>query len=645
MKEEKEFKNRKWVIRVAVGFMAAMLLLLFFSNTIYNYSLPQVTVVYSSPGQMTSAIRGEGVAEAMKATKVLSDGTHTIEDIPITLYDDVNEGDVLVTFKEIDIENNEELKAAQDALDLLLRNQYTEGLQTVERDYTMEERMISDALETLNEANATLTKAQGKEAAVSAAQAEVNTKKTDLSSREAEMATIKMQEGALMAAYGTAQDDFNEEDLIMAPLVSTLEAAKAILATAQGDLDTANTNLKQAEDAIAALPAAQKAYDDAVKNGGDITKTKEALDIAKKAYDAAVAALPALQKAVTDKTTARNAAQVNVDTAQAAVDQRQPAWDLAKSVLDKASADLAAYAETVNAKQAEVDAATQALADAEAKLAEVNNLPSVEDAMDQVESAQRNYDDAVKALADKKKADGIQDIIDSLADGDEKKAIEAAQKKVNDLKAILEKTSIVAPISGRISQINITEGTDTMKGDILLVIDDLNEGYKVDVPFTTEQVTKGQMAVGMGARDENYGWGGEEDDAFIVSIKPDPSDPRNKKKVTFKLNAENEYGGWYASGQTVTLTLNNRSQNYQCIVPLAAIHEESAETFVYSVKMNTSPLGDRYIAVKVPVTIIARDDKNAAINPDALSEYGSQVITQTNDKSFQSGDQVRLAEG
>ena len=645
MKEEKEFKNRKWVIRVAVGFMAAMLLLLFFSNTIYNYSLPQVTVVYSSPGQMTSAIRGEGVAEAMKATKVLSDGTHTIEDIPITLYDDVNEGDVLVTFKEIDIENNEELKAAQDALDLLLRSQYTEGLQTVERDYTMEERMISDALETLNEANATLTKAQGKAAAVSAAQAEVNTKKTDLSSREAEMATIKMQEGALMAAYGTAQDDFNEEDLIMAPLVSTLEAAKAILATAQGDLDTANTNLKQAEDAIAALPAAQKAYDDAVKNGGDVTKTKEALDIAKKAYDAAVAALPALQKAVTDKTTARNAAQVNVDTAQAAVDQRQPAWDLAKSVLDKASADLAAYAETVNAKQAEVDAATQALADAEAKLAEVNNLPSVEDAMDQVESAQRNYDDAVKALADKKKADGIQDIIDSLADGDEKKAIEAAQKKVNDLKTILEKTSIVAPISGRISQINITEGTDTMKGDILLVIDDLNEGYKVDVPFTTEQVTKGQMAVGMGARDENYGWGGEEDDAFIVSIKPDPSDPRNKKKVTFKLNAENEYGGWYASGQTVTLTLNNRSQNYQCIVPLAAIHEESAETFVYSVKMNTSPLGDRYIAVKVPVTIIARDDKNAAINPDALSEYGSQVITQTNDKSFQSGDQVRLAEG
>ena len=50
------------------------------------------------------------------------------------------------------------------------------------------------------------------------------------------------------------------------------------------------------------------------------------------------------------------------------------------------------------------------------------------------------------------------------------------------------------------------------------------------------------------------------------------------------------------------------------------------------------------MAIKVPVTVIARDDKNVAINPDALGEYGSQVITQTNDKSFESGDQVRLAE-
>lgn len=650
MKEEKEIKNRKWVIRIAVSFMAAMLLLLFFSNTIYNYSLPQVTVVYTSPGQMTTAIRETGVVEAMKTTKVLADGTHTIQGISATLYEDVTQGAVLVTFKEVDLEKNEELKAAQAQLDELLRQEYTKNLQAVVHDYTMEERMIADALDVLNEANATLTQAQGKAAAVSAAQTEVDAKKIDLTSREAEMSTIKMQEAALMAAYGTAQDDFNQEDLIMAPLLSTLEAKKAILTTAQGELDTANEAFKTAKEAekaaATALQTAQQAYDDAVK-GTDkaaIKKAKAELDAAQIIYDDAAKSVTTAQEAVDKATTARDAAQVDVSNAQAAVDERQPAWDLAKAVLDKATADLATYADTVNAKQAEVDAATQALMDAEAKLNEANSIPSVEDATDLVESAQRSYDDANKTLADKKKQDGIQDILDSLTDEDAKKAIEKAQKSVEDLKTVLGKTTIVAPVSGRISQINITEGMDIAKGDVLMVIDEVSEGYKVNLSFTTEQVTKGQMVVGMGARDAGYSWGGQEDDAYIVAIKPDSTDPKNRKKVTFKINPESENGGWYSTGQSITLTMNNRSQNYQCIVPLAAVHIEASETFVYTVKMKSSPLGDRYVAIKVLVTIIASDDKNAAINPDALSEYGSQVITQTNDKSFQSGDQVRLAE-
>ena len=575
MKEEKEFKNRKWVIRVAVGFMAAMLLLLFFSNTIYNYSLPQVTVVYSSPGQMTTAIKESGTVEAMKTSKVIADANHTIEAISAALYDDVNKGDVLVTFKAVDLEKDEELKAAQEQLDQLINQQYKDSLQTTVHDYTMEERAVSDALDSLNEANAMLTQAQGKDAAIAAAQAEVDTKTADLTARQTELATLKMKEAALMAAYATAQDDFNEEDLIMAPLLNTLEEKKAILSTAQGTLDTANAALKVAKDAIEALPVAQKAYDDAVKSGDKeaIKKAEDALDAAQKAADQAEKDLPGLKEAVTQATTARDAAQVDVNNAQAAIDERQPAWDLAKKVLDKATADLAAYTDTVNAKQAEVDAAQQALTDAEAKLADANSLPSVEDANDQVVIAQRTYDDANKSLTDRKEQDRIQDILDSISDEDAKKAIAEAQKKVDDLKTVLGTTTVVAPVTGRISQINITEGTDTTKGDVLLVIDELSEGYKVNISFSTEQVTKGQMVVGMGARDEN-GWGGSEEDAYIVAIKPDTTDPKNRKMVTFKLNTDSESGGWYSSGQSITLALNNRSQEYQCIIPLAALHED-----------------------------------------------------------------------
>ena len=56
MSEMKALPNRKWVIKVAIGFLAVMLILTFFSNTIMNYSLPQVKVVYSSPGSMSTTI-------------------------------------------------------------------------------------------------------------------------------------------------------------------------------------------------------------------------------------------------------------------------------------------------------------------------------------------------------------------------------------------------------------------------------------------------------------------------------------------------------------------------------------------------------------------------------------------------------------
>jgi hypothetical protein len=166
------------------------------------------------------------------------------------------------------------------------------------------------------------------------------------------------------------------------------------------------------------------------------------------------------------------------------------------------------------------------------------------------------------------------------------------------------------------------------------------DGFKVPLTFTTEQVS--QMQIGMGARLDNYG--GSDEDATLVSIKPDSTDPRKKKVATFLLNdPDNMF--WFSSGTSVTLSLNNRSKDYQCIVPLSAVHEESGETFLYTIKEKSSPLGMRYIAIKVPVTILAKDDTNAAIDPSALGEWGSRVITESNDKSFKSGDQVRLAEG
>jgi len=569
MKEIKAFPNRKWVIKAGIAFLVVMGILTFFSNTIMNYSLPKVTVVYSSGGSMTTAIKGTGTIEAITQAKVTAQGARKVDLVKFGVNEDVKEGDIIATYAPATDTEKEELKAAQDALDAILKQQKTDDLQVPVYDYSMDERLISDAQETLDKANTTLTSAQGKDAAFNAAQVDIT----------AAQSSIDLLNGELIPLNDTRDIKFQAK----LDAESVQNTAPAALIEAEAALSTAQT-------ALALDP-----------NNPDLLKTV-------------------------------NDAQIVVNQAQATVDQ-------APAVLTQANTDLAAVDLQVKDKNASLKTATASLSTANDKLAAAQALPSVTDAAEAVKMAQRSVDDLKKALSDKKKADGVQQQIAAMSDEDKAKALKDAQKKVDDLTALSEQTTIAAPKAGRISSV-VASGTETVKGDILVMIDVIDEGFKVPISFTTEQVS--QMQIGMSARID--GWGGSNEDAVVVSIKPDSTDPRNKKTVIFKLNDPNN-NYWFSTGTSITLSLNNRSKDYQCIVPLSAIHEESGETFVYSIKTKSSPLGERYIAVKVPVTILAKDDTNAAIDPSALGQYGSSVITETNDKSFKSGDQVRLAEG
>jgi len=531
MKEIKAFPKRKWVIKAGIGFLVVMGLLTFFSNTIMNWSLPQVTVVSSTGGSMSSAIKGTGTIEAITQSKITAQGVRKIDQVFFGQYEQVQAGDVIATLVEATDAEKEELKAAEDALKALEKQKITEEMQAPVYDYSMDERGISDAQETLNAANANLTSAQGKPAAISAAQAEVNTAQGKIDTQNNDLLTLDSKRVSQAQMAGNAQDD-----------------------------------LTAAQDELAAVSQAQTA-------------------------------------------------------------------------LDQANSALAVTEQQIKDKNAALKTANASLEAANVKLSAAQALPSVPEASEAVKMAQRSVDDLKKALSDKKKNDAITQQIASMDDADKKKALEDAQKKVDELTALAGESSIAAPKAGIISTISISSGSETVKGDILVAIDVIEDGFKVAISFTTEQAS--QMQIGMGARFD--GWGGAKDDAIIVSMKPDSTDPRNKKTVIFKINdTENTY--WLSSGQSVTLSLNNSTKNYMCIVPLSSIHEESGETFVYTIKTKNSPLGDRYIAVKVPVTILAKDDLSAAIDPSAFSNGYASVITETNDKSFKSGDQVRLAD-
>ena len=61
-----------------------------------------------------------------------------------------------------------------------------------------------------------------------------------------------------------------------------------------------------------------------------------------------------------------------------------------------------------------------------------------------------------------------------------------------------------------------------------------------------------------------------------------------------------------------------------------------------TVEAKNSPLGNRYIAQRVDIEVVAADDVNSAVTGDL--SYGDFVIT-TSNKPVQKGDQVRMADG
>lgn len=670
MKEIRAFPNRKWVIKVAIGFLIVMGLLTFFSNTIMNYSLPQVTVAYSSGGSMTSVIKGTGTITAQNQSKETAKGARKIDTVFFGVNEEVLEGDVLASLAPVTEEEQADLKAAQAALKTLLDQKITDELQTPVYDYSMQdraiadaqeamnkavlalttssdvelkaakaelkalvdakttddlqapvydysvpERAISDALTALNKANTTLTSAQSKDSIVLSAQNGVNTAKAAVGTAEDELAILIATETSQITLVGDAKAALAAADVADKP------AAQTVLDNANSNLAATRTSKTGQESIVASynllLTSAQTTLTNA-QNLLSLTDASDAVVLAQRSYNDAVKALADRKKA--DGVLQQISGMSAADKAQALADAQKKVDDLTS---------LSAFKTSLTA-----------LGTPAAVIAAAQTVPALADQVAAVESAKRSYEDAEKALTAQMKADSITQQIAALSVADKKKAIDDAQKKVDELTAFTELTNITATKSGRISAVNIASGVETVKGDVMVIIDVIGDGFTVPITFTTLQIS--QMNIGMGARLDNYG--GTEEDATLVSIKPDATDPRNKKIGTFKLNdPDNQY--WFTSGSSVTLSLNNRSKDYQCIVPLSAIHEESGETFLYSIKEKSSPLGTRYIAVKVPVTILAKDDTNAAIDPSALGEYGSRVITESNDKSFKSGDQVRLAEG
>jgi hypothetical protein len=118
-------------------------------------------------------------------------------------------------------------------------------------------------------------------------------------------------------------------------------------------------------------------------------------------------------------------------------------------------------------------------------------------------------------------------------------------------------------------------------------------------------------------------------------VRTDPENPQTNKLLTFSISGDVE------SGTQLTLSVGQKSANYDMIVPNSALRSDSNGDFVLIVVAKSSPLGNRYVTQRADVKILASDDTNTAVSGALAS--GDYVIT-TSTKPLEVGMQVRIAD-
>ena len=111
--ENKGSRKREWIKNIAIIFLTIMLILTFFSNTIMNYSLPQVATQYVMSGTISAQIRGTGTVQAVDPYHVVIDESRVIRSVAVQQDSFVEKGDVIYYLED---KESAELETAREEL-------------------------------------------------------------------------------------------------------------------------------------------------------------------------------------------------------------------------------------------------------------------------------------------------------------------------------------------------------------------------------------------------------------------------------------------------------------------------------------------------------------------------------------------------
>jgi len=600
---EQTVKKRGWVKNAAIIFLAVMLVLTFFSETIMNRSLPEVAAVYATPGTITARIRGSGTVTANDSYEVILNQTRTVKGVNVRLGNQVSAGDILFTLADAD---SEEQEAARNKLNSLLLDYERKVISaSLDGDYASDNRSIQLKREEIDESNEKLADMPYSEAAIAAAEAVVDSAEyqvtlaqsrvnmADLRVTSAENAVISAQDvvDSRTASLNSARDylnalgglnnadltslnrqlaekraerDSTQRELGAAEIVHQanydefVEEAKENFASPtslppespvpDGDLPTDwYTRLAVYLEAYAQILRAQTGS----ASPSSLLVAYETLTPLRNEYETLRSQIARLEADINAAVGADNSAEYN--RRQRRVTDAEAALTDANSSLTNANRELtSANTARSNAVTAR-SSAQEAVAEADSKLKiQQGYKADWQAANDSIRGLQRSLEDMLFTLSERQKADGVTSALFAIDLRELRNEIERTRGEIEHLENDETGATIISPVSGIVRAINISPGNTTQSGLPLAVIEVLDRGYSLSLTVTAEQARR--VAVGDTAEVNRGWWGGGDLYAVLRLIRNDPQNPAQSRILEFEVNGEVE------SGTQVNITLGREAQ-------------------------------------------------------------------------------------
>lgn len=349
-RRRKKRGRRDWVKNAIIAFLAVLLVLTFFSNTIMNYSLPEVAAQYPQSTTLTTKIRGTGTVEAAQSYNVTVQETRTVATVNVKKGDTIAAGDTLLT---LDATESQELQDARSSLASLQLEYEKMQLPKSEEGAAAQALTLSQAQAAVSRAETELANARQYESDLKWYQDQEAAAKSDLATKNqtkdyytslvdnlnSQINNVENTNADYLSAKKRLEDDPENEELKAEVQRIYDEQIAPQLASLTNQLSEAQRNLLNATYAASQAEAAYTSAQDATAAFQSRNSDATSVSAAETALQTAKDALASAQATATDtENTNTYNESVNQLELEAKAQEVKDAEDKVKALEEKTSA-------------------------------------------------------------------------------------------------------------------------------------------------------------------------------------------------------------------------------------------------------------------------------------------------------------------